>query len=76
MIKILNLNTACLNRITYEMESEMWYDSLWTGDAEDLVNIELNENVILKAWSEEIMIDFAGEKVFFYKDDFERIQIV
>ena len=75
MIRIINLSVTCLKRMTDEFESEMWYDTLWSGELEDLVNIELNENAILKAWKDEVMIDFAGEKVFFYTDDFERIEI-
>jgi hypothetical protein len=76
MFRVYNLGKLALHKITDELETERWYDTLWSDGTEDCVNVELNENVIFKAYgSEEYMIDLGGEKSFFYSDDFERIEI-
>lgn len=75
MIRILNLSRLCLRKITEELETERWYDTMWSEGVDDCVCIELNENVIFKTWGEEFMIDLGGQKSFFYSDDFERIVI-
>ncbi len=41
----------------------------------EMQNYILNENVIFKCWTDEVMLDFGGEKVFFYRDDFKEIMI-
>ena len=76
MIKIFNLGKLAFSKMKDELESEQWYDTLYSDGTPDCVCIELNENVIFKTWGEEHMIDFAGEKTFFYSDDYERIEII
>ena len=72
-ITIYGLEPKCKERITYELETDMWYDTFFTeGECE---NVVLNENVIFKCRQDEAMIDFGGEKVFFYRDDFREINI-
>lgn len=76
MLRIYNLSNLAMHKITYELETERWYDTLWSDGTPDCVNVELNENVIFKFYGgEEFMIDLGGEKTFFYSDDFERIEI-
>ena len=76
MIRILNLSRLCLRKFTEELETERWYDTMWSDGTPDCVNVELNENVIFKSYGgEEFMLDLGGEKTFFYSDDFERIEI-
>ena len=72
-ITIVGLDNLCKDRITYELETEMWYDTLYVEG--EMQNVVLNENVIFKCWTDEIMLDYGGEKVFFYRDDFKEIMI-
>lgn len=76
MFRIYNLSNLAMHKITYELESERWYDTLWSDGTPDCVNVQLGENVIFKSYGEEeFMLDLGGEKTFFYSDDFERIEI-
>lgn len=76
MFRIYNLSNLAMHKISYELETERWYDTLWSDGTPDCVNVELNENVIFKSYGgEEFMLDLGGEKTFFYSDDFERIEI-
>ena len=72
---IFNLGRLTLKRISEELETELWYTTLWSDGTDDCVCIELDEECILKAFSDEIMLDFKGTKTFFYGDDFERIEL-
>lgn len=72
-ITIVGLDNLCKDRISYELETEMWYDTAYAeGEMQSYI---LNENTIFKCWTDEVMIDFGGEKVFFYRDDFKEILI-
>lgn len=42
---------------------------------EGLFSINMNENVIMKTYPEEIMFDFKGNKSFISRDDFFTITI-
>ena len=72
-ITIVGLDNLCKDRISYELETEMWYDTLY--EEGEMQCVILNENVIFKCWTEEVMIDYGGSKVFFYRDDFKEIMI-
>lgn len=72
-ITIYGLDPIARKKMTYELETDTWYDTFFIeGECE---NVVLNENVILKMWADELMIDFGGEKTFFYRDDFREIDI-
>ena len=72
-IVIEGIEPLCKKHITEELETEMWYTTLYIdGEMECVV---LDENVILKVWEDEAMIDFGSRKTFFYRDDFKEIRI-
>ena len=76
MFRIYNLSNLAMHKISYELETERWYDTLWSDGTPDCVNVELNENVIFKSYGgEEFMLGLGKGKTFFYSDDFERIEI-
>jgi hypothetical protein len=72
-ITIIGLDNLCKDRISYELETDTWYDTLYVEG--EMQNVILNENVILKCWTDEVMLDYVCEKVFFYRGDFKEILI-
>ena len=72
-IVIEGIEPLCKERITYELETEQWYDTLYVEG--EMKSVILNENVIFKCWTDEVMLDYGGSKVFFYRDDFKEIRI-
>lgn len=75
-IKIVDMEKFTAKCISEELETTKWVEDMIETETPETVTIILNENCIIKVYSDEVMIDYAGDKVFIHEDDFGRIEIV
>ena len=76
MIRLYGISQKLVDKTTAWFEMDYWYTTSWADEMqEDIVNVELDENCVIKAWKDEIQIDFFGKKVSIAKNDFREIII-
>ena len=76
MIRIYGMIQKLVDKVSAWFEMDYWYKELWADEmGEDIVNITLDDNCVIKVWKDEGMIDFFGKKVNFAKNDFREIVI-
>lgn len=75
MITIYGLTADKIYELSAWFESEYWFTTLFEDDMQAMQNVILDENVVLKAWKDEVMIQFFDKKFFIQKEDFREITI-
>lgn len=72
-IAIEHINELAMNKLIEECGFRVIDNAVQLE--EGLFSINLNENVILKTFDEDVMIDLGGKKCFLGQDDFFTITI-